>query len=109
LVRIRLKRIGAKNKPFFRVVVADSRFPRDGKVIEEIGYYNPRRSIEFSLNVERAEYWVSKGAQPTERVLSLLRRAKKEAGPTDTGPEESVENVESPESPEGGATDERTD
>ena len=106
MVRIRLKKVGTKNKPFFRVVVADARFPRNGKAIEEIGYYNPRRSTEFSIDVERAEYWISKGAQPTERVLSLLKRAKREVGATDINLEETVENVKSRKE---GGTDERTD
>lgn len=106
MVRIRLRKIGTKNKPFFRVVVADSRSPRDGAAIEEIGYYNPRKPTEFSLNVERAEHWISKGAQPSERVLSLLRRAKKEVGATDTSLEKTVENVKSRK---GGNADERAD
>ena len=63
-VRIRLKRIGAKNTPVFRIVVADSRSPRDGKFIEEIGTYQPLKAGEnFAINLERATYWVSKGAQ----------------------------------------------
>jgi len=105
LVRIRLKKMGTRNRPFFRIVVADSRSPRDGEAIEEIGHYNPRTPLEFSIDVERAEYWVSKGAQPSERVRSLLKRAKKEVGPQATTPEKS-EDV-TPE--EGGSTDEGTD
>jgi small subunit ribosomal protein S16 len=106
LVRIRLRRIGTRNKPFFRVVVADSRSPRDGANIEEIGYYNPQRPEEFRLDVERADYWISKGAQPSNRVLSLLRRAKKEVGEADISVENGVEDVKPAK---GGSTDERTD
>ncbi len=106
MVRIRLKRFGTRNKPFFRVVVMDSRSPRDGAAIEEIGYFNPRQASEFSLDVQRIEYWVGKGAQPSDRVLSLLKRAKKEVRPTEANIESTAETVE-PE--EGGSTDERAD
>ena len=79
-VRIRLKRIGAKNNPVFRIVVADSRSPRDGKFIEEIGTYWPeKRSDNFNIKLERADYWVSKGAQPSETVSSFLKKARKSA------------------------------
>ena len=79
-VRIRLKRIGTKNTPAYRIVVADSRSPRDGKFIEEIGSYLPRKQQDnFVLNLERAEYWISKGAQPSETVASFLKKAKKAA------------------------------
>lgn len=79
-VRIRLKRIGTKNTPAYRIVVADSRSPRDGKFIEEIGSYQPlKRQDNFILNLERAEYWISKGAQPSETVASFLKKAKKAA------------------------------
>lgn len=75
-VRIRLKRIGAKNDPAYRVVVADSRSPRDGRFIEELGTYQPTRSEEkCKVNLERANYWLSKGAQPSETVAGLLKRA----------------------------------
>jgi len=80
MVRIRLKRIGAKNKPAFRVVVTDSRSPRDGRFIEEIGTYLPqKKSDKFTLNLERAKYWVSKGAQPSETVASFMKKASKAA------------------------------
>lgn len=79
-VRIRLKRIGAKNSPVYRVVVADSRSPRDGKFIEEIGTYQPlKKETNFTLNLERAQYWISKGAQPSDTVASFLRKAKRTA------------------------------
>ncbi len=79
-VKIRLKRIGAKNSPVFRVVVADSRSPRDGKFIEEIGTYNPLKSgNNFEIQLERAEYWISKGAQPSETVASFVKKARKAA------------------------------
>ena len=79
-VRIRLKRIGAKNSPVYRVVVADSRSPRDGKFIEEIGTYQPlKKDTNFTLNLERAQYWISKGAQPSDTVASFLRKAKRTA------------------------------
>lgn len=79
-VKIRLKRAGAKNNPVYRVVVADSRSPRDGKFIEELGTYWPTRKGEnFSLDLERANYWVSKGAQPSDTVASFLKKASKKA------------------------------
>ncbi|HVY69150.1 MAG TPA: 30S ribosomal protein S16 [Verrucomicrobiae bacterium] len=77
-VRIRLKRIGAKNTPVFRIVVADGRSPRDGKFIEEIGTYQPLKAGDnYSLNLERAEYWISKGAQPSDTVASFVRKARR--------------------------------
>jgi small subunit ribosomal protein S16 len=79
-VRIRLKRIGAKNAPVFRIVVADSRSPRDGRFLEELGTYVPRRAGEnFTLDYERAKYWLSKGAQPSETVASFIKKAAKAA------------------------------
>ena len=75
-VKIRLKRIGAKKAPFYRVVVADSRYPRDGRFIEEIGYYNPLSNpVEIKIDSEKATKWISNGAQPTETVKSLLKKA----------------------------------
>ena len=74
-VKIRMKRIGAKNKPAFRIVVADSRSPRDGRFIEELGTYLPqKKGDKFTLDLDRAKYWLSKGAQPTETVRDLLVR-----------------------------------
>lgn len=79
-VRIRLKRIGAKNTPVFRIVVADSRSPRDGKFIEEIGTYQPlKKDDNFSLKLERAEHWIKNGAQPSETVASFIKKARKTA------------------------------
>ncbi len=77
-VSIRLRREGAKNRPYYKVVVADSRSPRDGKFIEIIGTYDPKiPSHNSSLKVERAEYWISKGAQPSDTVRSLIKKNKK--------------------------------
>ncbi len=79
-VRIRMKRVGAKNAPVFRIVVADSRSPRDGKFIEELGTYHPlQKGNNFTLDLERAKYWVSKGAQPSETVASFIKKASKAA------------------------------
>jgi small subunit ribosomal protein S16 len=75
-VRIRLKRMGAKKKPFYRIVVADSRAPRDGRFIEEIGYYNPLTSPKtVKIDVEKAEKWLSVGAQPSDTVKALFAKA----------------------------------
>ncbi len=75
-VRIRLKRVGAKKKPFYRVVVADSRYPRDGRFIEEIGYYNPTtKPTTFEVDAEKVEQWLAKGAQPSDTVKALFQRA----------------------------------
>ena len=77
-VSIRLRREGAKNRPFYRVVVADKRAPRDGKFIEIIGNYDPRKTGEnYQLNLDRAEYWVKNGAQPSETVASIIKKARK--------------------------------
>ena len=73
MVKIRLRRMGAKKNPFYRVVVADSRAPRDGRFIEEIGYYNPLTK-ETKLDNEKAAAWVAKGAQPTDTVRALLKK-----------------------------------
>jgi small subunit ribosomal protein S16 len=75
-VRIRLKRMGAKKKPFYRIVVADSRYPRDGRFIEEIGYYNPTTTpTTFEVDSEKAMQWISKGARPSDRVKALFEKA----------------------------------
>ena len=72
-VKIRLKRIGAKKTPFYRVVVADSRYPRNGRFIEEIGYYDPMKTpAEIKLDEEKVQKWLKNGAQPTETVKSLI-------------------------------------
>ena len=79
-VKIRMKRIGAKNAPVFRIVVADGRSPRDGKFIEEIGTYHPRKSGEnVKMDLERAKYWISKGAQPSDTVASFIKKLSKAA------------------------------
>ncbi len=76
-VRIRLKRMGAKKKPFYRIVVADSRFPRDGRFIEEIGYYNPTtKPTTFEVNEEKVREWLAKGAKPSDTVKALLNKAE---------------------------------
>ncbi len=79
-VRIRLKRIGAKNTPAYRIVVADARSPRDGRFIEEIGSYLPsKREHPYTINLARAQYWLSVGAQPSETVASMIKQAAKAA------------------------------
>ena len=75
-VKMRLRRLGAKKAPFYRVIVADSRSPRDGRFIEEIGYYNPlTEPAEIKIDAEKAKTWLSNGAQPTETVKSLLKKS----------------------------------
>ena len=75
-VKMRLRRMGAKKAPFYRVIVADSRSPRDGRFIEEIGYYNPLTNpAEIKIDAEKAKQWISNGAQPTETVKSLLKKS----------------------------------
>ena len=75
-VKIRLKRTGAKKAPTYRVVVADSRSPRDGRFIEEIGHYNPRTEpVEIVINAEKAQTWIKNGAQPTDTVRALLKKS----------------------------------
>ena len=76
-VKIRLRRMGQKKAPFYRVVVADSRSPRDGRFIEEIGYYNPMTNpAEIQIDAEKAKTWLTNGAQPTETVKSLLKKSE---------------------------------
>lgn len=76
MVKIRLRRLGAKKSPFYRIVVADSRYPRDGRFIEEIGTYNPLTNpATVQLDNDRAKDWIQKGAQPTDTVRSLLKNA----------------------------------
>lgn len=75
MVKIRLKRMGANKKPFYRVVVADSRRARDGRFIEELGYFNPLTEPNtININEEAAKKWLDNGAQPTERVRSLFKK-----------------------------------
>lgn len=76
MVKIRLKRMGANKKPFYRIVVADSRYPRDGRFIEEIGYFNPITEPEtVKIDEEKANKWLATGAQPTDTVKRLLKKA----------------------------------
>ena len=76
MVKIRLRRMGAKKSPFYRVVVADERYPRDGRFIEEIGYYNPMTTpAEIKIDSEKAAAWIAKGAQPTDTVKALLKKS----------------------------------
>ncbi len=77
MVKIRLRRVGAKTAPFYRVVVADSHFARDGRFIEEIGTYDPlTEPATIKIDMERAKYWISNGAQPTDTVRGLLKKAE---------------------------------
>ena len=79
MVKIRLRRMGAKKNPYYRIVVADSHFPRDGRFIEEIGTYNPLATpSEINIDMERAKYWIANGAQPTDTVKALLKKAEAE-------------------------------
>ena len=75
-VKLRLKRMGAKKQPIYRVVVADSRYPRDGRFIEEIGFYNPLTDpATINIDGEKAKKWIANGAQPTETVKSILKKS----------------------------------
>lgn len=75
-VKMRLRRLGAKKAPFYRVIVADSRSPRDGRFIEEIGYYNPlTEPAEIKIDAEKAKKWIANGAQPTDTTKALLKKA----------------------------------
>ena len=75
MVKIRLRRMGAKKNPYYRIVVADSRSPRDGRFIEELGTYDPMAEGEkLKVDVERAKYWIANGAQPTDTVRGLLKK-----------------------------------
>ena len=77
MVKIRLRRMGAKKAPYYRIVVADSRSPRDGCFIEEIGLYDPMADGEkIKVDMERAKYWISNGAQPTDTVRGLLKKVE---------------------------------
>ncbi len=74
-VKIRLRRMGAKKSPFYRIVVADSRYPRDGRFIEEVGYYNPVKDpVELKIDGEKVKDWIGKGAQPTDTVRAILKK-----------------------------------
>ena len=77
MVKIRLKRVGAKKQPSYRIIVADARSPRDGRFIEQIGFYNPLSNpVDIRIDAEKAHKWLSNGAQPTETVKSLLKKAE---------------------------------
>jgi len=79
-VRIRLRRVGTKNVPCYRIVVADGRSPRDGRFIENVGTYDPRKAGEnFKVDLERTKYWIQKGAKPSDTVRSILKKAEKAA------------------------------
>jgi len=92
-VKIRLKRIGAKKSPFYRVVVADARYPRDGRFIEEIGTYNPLvEPAEIKIDIEKADKWIKNGAQPTDTVKALIKKLKA-LEPASEEVAEAVENV----------------
>lgn len=74
-VKIRLRRMGAKKSPFYRIVVADSRYPRDGRFIEEVGYYDPMKEpADIKVDKDKVKKWISNGAQPTDSVKLLLKR-----------------------------------
>ena len=76
-VKIRLRRMGAKKAPFYRIVVADSRYPRDGRFIEELGYYNPQEDpAVIKVDTEKAQKWMANGAQPTDTVRALLKKSE---------------------------------
>jgi len=96
-VSIRLRREGAKNRPYYKIVVADSRSPRDGKFIEIIGTYDPKiPGSNSSLKLERAEYWISKGAQPSDTVRSLIKKNKKRAPTATASPQQEPTTAQSP-------------
>ena len=77
MVKIRLRRMGAKKAPYYRIVVADSHSPRDGRFIEEIGLYDPvTEPATIKIDMERAKYWIANGAQPTDTVRGLLKKAE---------------------------------
>jgi small subunit ribosomal protein S16 len=99
-VSIRLRREGAKNRPYYKVVVADSRSPRDGKFIEVIGTYDPKKAgHNSSLKAERAEYWISKGAQPSDTVRSLIKKNKKQTAAAPAVPEPAAPESAAKEAP----------
>ena len=75
MVKMRLRRAGAKKQPFYRVIVADERSPRGGRFIDEIGYYNPLGNSEIKIDADKAKKWISNGAQPTDTVKALLKKS----------------------------------
>jgi len=104
-VSIRLRREGTKNRPYYKVVVADKRSPRDGKFIEIIGAYDPKvRGQNSTLNLDRVEYWISKGAQPSDTVRSLIKKNKKAtatSGPAARADQNEKQSVQESPSPPG--------
>ena len=102
-VSIRLRREGTKNRPYYRVVVVDSRSPRDGKFIEILGTYDPKQTGQnSSFDVERAEYWITKGAQPSDTVRSLIktnRKATATAEPASKAEQTEQQSVQEPSPP----------
>jgi small subunit ribosomal protein S16 len=101
-VSIRLRREGARNSPYYKVVVADSRSPRDGKFIEILGTYDPKKPDHNSaLKLDRIDHWISKGAQPSDTVRSLIKKNKKQAAkaPAEAAAPESSADAAAPESP----------
>jgi len=102
-VSIRLRREGTKNRPYYKVVVADKRSPRDGKFIETIGTYDPKKPDHNStLNIDRVEYWISKGAQPSDTVRSLIktnRKATATAEPASKAEQTEQQSVQEPSTP----------
>ena len=102
MVKLRLRRFGNRNRPVYRVVVADQRSPRDGKIIEEIGTYNPlQKDNNFRLDLERVDYWLGVGAQPSDTVASFIKKAREagDAAPAAEAAEESAPAAEAaPES-----------
>ena len=78
MVRLRLTRLGAKGKPFYRIIAADSRSPRDGRFIEQLGHFNPMTEPnDLKVDLERVDYWIGVGAQPSDTVSSLISKARK--------------------------------
>jgi len=102
-VSIRLRREGTKNRPYYKVVVADKRSPRDGKFIETIGTYDPKKPDHNStLNIDRVEYWISKGTQPSDTVRSLIktnRKATATAEPASKAEQTEQQSVQEPSPP----------
>src|SRR5437660_8204079 len=96
-VSIRLRREGAKNRPYYKIVVADSRSPRDGKFVEIIGTYDPKKTGHNStVDIDRAQYWIARGAQPSDTVRSLLKKNKKQAAKATATAETSTTAPEAP-------------
>ena len=102
MVKLRLRRVGNRNRPVYRVVVADQRSPRDGKFIEEIGTYNPlQKDNNFRLDLERVDYWLGVGAQPSDTVASFIKKAREagDAAPAEEAADESAPAAEAAPAP----------